>query len=540
MNLRHLQRAPFRLGAAELAWVEQTFTRLNPRERLAQLLVPLAVDTSADNLERFASLGVGGLFRSATRPPAQLREEAQRLRAASAVPPLLCADLEFGELGAIGGIEGTAYPNPLAASAAGLDAVARMATVAADEGRAGGFNWSLTPVADLDFDRNNPVVSTRAFGDDPRHVARCVGRYIETLQRRGLAACAKHWPGDGAGDLDQHNTTAINPLPPATWARTYGRVFRAAIRAGVLSLMSGHIALPGRKGAGRTPATLSRQLNLRLLRAELGFNGVILSDASSMAGLTTQAPREKLVSQVIANGCDLLLFPVDPELDLDYLARAVAAKRLPDERVAEAVLRVLALKANLGLPRQNRAPRPLSRTARDRHRRWAEETAQAAVTLVRDDAALLPLNPRYHHRLLLIEPQRRAGWAGALPPLQIETALRAAGFNVMRYSEPADITRERFDAAIWVTADEAGTGKHSLRVPWSELLGPFPLSMARTWPELPTVFISLGHPWQVRELSGCPVVINAYSPVPAVQQAVVRALLGHARFRGVSPVRLRA
>ncbi len=540
MNLRHLQRAPFRLGAAELAWVGNTFARLTARERLAQLLVPLAVDTSADNLERFAALGVGGLFRAATRPPAQMREEAQSLRAACAVPPLLCADLEFGELGAIGGAEGTAFPNPLAASAAGLDAVARMATVAADEGRAAGFNWSLTPVADLDFDRNNPVVSTRAFGDDPRHVARCVVRYIETLQRRGVAACAKHWPGDGAGDLDQHNTTAINPLPLAAWERTYGHVFRAAIRAGVLSMMSGHIALPGRQGAGRTPATLSRQLNLRLLREELGFNGVILSDASSMAGLTTQAPREELVPQVIANGCDLLLFPVDPEVDLDYLVRAVAAKRLPAERVDEAVLRVLALKAALGLPHQNRAPRPLSRAARDRHRRWAEDTAQAAVTLVRDDAALFPLDPRRHHRLLLIEPQRRTGWTGALPPLQIEWGLRAAGFTVERYAEPADISRERFDAALWITADEAGVGKQSLRVPWSELLGPFPQSMARTWPELPTVFISLGHPWQVRELAGCPVVINAYSPVPAVQQAVVRALLGRAPFRGVSPVRLQA
>ena len=242
--------------------------------------------------------------------------------------------------------------------------------------------------------------------------------------------------------------------------------------------------------------------------------------------------------QVIANGCDLLLFPVDPEVDLDYLVRAVAARRLPAERVDEAVLRVLALKAALGLPRENRAPRPLSRAARDRHRRWAEQAARAAVTLVRDDANLLPLDPRRHHRLLLIEPQRRAGWAGTLPPLQIEAGLRAAGFAVERYAEPADITRERYDAAIWVTADEAGAGKHSLRVPWSELLGPFPLSMARTWPELPTVFISLGHPWQVRELAGCPVVINAYSPVPAIQRAVVHALLGRTPFRGVSPVRL--
>lgn len=538
MTLRHLQRAPFRLGPAERAWVENTFSRLSLRERLAQLLVPLAIDTSSDNLDRFAVLGVGGLFRPATGHPDKMRAEALKLRTASAVPPLLCSDLEFGERGAIGGAEGTAFPNPLTASAAGLQAVERIATVAAIEGRAAGFNWSLTPLADLDFNRHNPAVSTRAFGNNPQRVAQCVRCYVETLQRQRMAACVKHWPGDGAGDLDQHYSTSINPLSEAEWGRTYGRVFRAAIRAGALSMMSGHIALPCRKGAGRTPASLSRQLNIRLLREELGFNGVVISDASSMAGLTVHAPREDLVPRVIASGCDMLLFPTDPEVDLDYLARAVAAKRLTTDRVDEAVLRVLAMKAALALPQQNRAPRPLTQAARNRHARWAEETAQAAVTLVRDRAALLPLDPKRHRRVLLIHQDRRSSSSGVLPPLQIESSLQTAGFRVERFSDQTDVRRELFDVAIWVTADEAAVGKHSIRVPWHELLGPFPLSMTRTWPEIPTVLISLGHPWHVQEFEGCPTVINAYSPVPAAQQAALKALLGLAPFRGVSPVRL--
>jgi beta-N-acetylhexosaminidase len=539
MNLGHLRRAPFQLSATDLHWVESTFTRLSGRERLAQLLVPLALDTSAANLERFAGLGVGGLFTRAHRAPAEMRTQTLQLRAASAVPPLICADLEFGELGAIGR-DGTAFPNALAASAAGLRAVECMAMVAADEGRAAGLNWSLTPIADLDFNRHNTVVSTRAFGDDPRHVARCVYRYVQTMQRRGMAACAKHWPGDGAGDLDHHLTTSSNPLPPAIWGRTYGHVYRAAIRAGVLSIMSGHITLPNRKGAGRVPASLSRHLNLRMLREELGFNGVIISDASSMAGLTVHAPREDLVPRVIANGCDMLLFPVDPELDLEYLERAVAARKLRSERVDDAVLRVLAMKAALGLARSRGISRGLSQTVRRRHALWAEKTAQSAVTLVRDRVGLLPLDPQRHRRVLLVQQELRAGWSGPLPSLQIDAALRAAGFMVQRFSDPADVRREAFDVAIWVTAEEAAVGKHSLHVPWHELLGRFPVSMVRTWPELPTVFVSLGHPWHVEEFEGCPVVINAYSPVPAVQRAVVQALLGRARFDGVSPIRIRS
>lgn len=538
MNLRHLQRAPFRLGAADLAWARETLARLSPRERLAQLLVPLALDTSPANLDRFAALGVGGVFRLLDRPTAVMREEAAQLRATSAVPPLLCGDLEFGELQAVGGAEGTAYPNALAASAAGLAAVERLATIAAVEGRAAGFNWSFSPVADLDLHRHNPVVSTRSFGDDPRHVARCVRRYVEVAQRHGLAACAKHWPGDGAGDLDQHHTTSINPLPMVSWENTYGRTFRAAIRAGVLSVMSGHIALPAWPGAGRKPASFARELNLGLLRRTLGFNGVIICDASLMAGLTAHAPREQLVPQVIAHGCDMLLFPVDPELDLDYLLRAVSDGRLTPTRVGEAVARVLALKAALGLHRRVRAPQPVRPAVRRRHARWAEETARGAVTLVRDRAGLLPLHPRRQPRVLLVQQENRRTWHGPLPPLQIETLLREAGFSVTRLREESDVRRELFDVAVWVVAEEAVAGKRTLGVPWEQLLDGFRLSMVRTWPELPTVFISLGHPWHVREIDGCPVVINAYSPVPAVQCAVVDALTGRIPFCVTSPVHL--
>ncbi|MBK8019100.1 MAG: glycoside hydrolase [Betaproteobacteria bacterium] len=413
-----------------------------------------------------------------------------------------------------------------------------MAAIAAIEGQAAGFNWSFSPVADLDLHRHNAVVSTRSFGDDPRHVARCVQRYVEVAQRHGLAACAKHWPGDGAGDLDQHHTTSINPLPLASWKKTYGSTFRAAIRAGVLSVMSGHIALPAWPGAARKPASLSRALNLGLLRRTLGFNGVIICDASLMAGLTVHAPREELVPQVIAHGCDMLLFPTDPELDLDYLLRAVSDGRLTRTRVDEAVARVLAMKAALGLHRKTRPPQPLRPAVLRRHARWAEETARGAITLVRDQAGLLPLHPRLQPRLLLVQQENRRTWYGSLPPLQFETLLREAGFAVTRLREESDVRRELFDVAVWVVAEEAAAGKRTLGVPWDQLLDGLRLSMVRTWPELPSVFISLGHPWHVREIEGCPVVINAYSPVPAVQRAVVAALTGRALFRGSSPVHL--
>lgn len=540
MNLRHLQRAPFRLGPRALAWVEATFAGLTPRERRAQVIVPLAMDTSVANLERFASVGVGGLFRWPGRSVAALRAEAERLQAASAVPMLLCGDLEFSEGGAIGGTEGTAFPNQLAAAAAGERAVKRMATVAAIEGTAAGYNWSFTPVGDLDFNPLNPVVSTRCFGNDPVRVARLVRCYVEALQRVGMAACVKHWPGDGVDDRDQHHVTSVNALLFAAWDRTYGRVYRAAIRGGVLSVMSGHIALPGWRRAGLVPASLSAELNLGLLRGRLGFNGVIVSDASCMAGLTAHGRREDLVPRVIANGCDVVLFPTDTELDLDYLARAVATGRLAEERVNAAVLRVLALKAALGLHRSGRASRALARTVRQKHARWAQETARRAVTLVRDDAGLVPLDVRRHRRVLLIQQHPRRHWGGQLPELQIGRLLRARGFVVEPLRDESDLRSEKFDLALYVVAQEAGPGRTTLNVEWQELMGDFRLSMLRTWPELPTVFVSLGHPWHGREVTGCPTVINAYSPVLAMQEAVVAVLTGKLRMVGRHPTRFAA
>jgi beta-N-acetylhexosaminidase len=538
MNLDFLRRAPFRLNRADLEKVENLFLSLSMRERLAQLLVPLAVDTTPANLERHAATGVGGLFRFCNRPESYLRAEAELLRRECRVPPLLCGDLEFGEGSTIGGDDGTAFPNPLAASAAGLFAVERQATIAGVEGRAAGFNWSLSPVADLDFNRQNTVVSTRSFGDKPAWVARCVQTYVRSLQREGVAACAKHWPGDGAGAFDQHHTLGVNPLSRADWERTYGKVFRAAIREGVMSVMSAHIALPCFSKAGRQPASLSHFLNHELLRKTLGFNGLIVSDASSMAGLTLHEPRENLVPHVISAGCDMLLFPVDPEYDLELLVRALEQRRLTAERANEAVCRVLGMKAALGLLKTAKQIRPLTAQQRSRHARWARETAEKSVTLVRDRKRMLPLNPRRQRRLLLIEPKERHGWTGPLPPLQMESLLRIAGFEVTRFVEAQEIRPEDFDAAIWVTADEARAGRESLTMPWSTLLGRFPVSMMRTWPEIPSVFISLGHPWQACEVDGCHAVINAYSPVAAVQEAVVKCLVGRLPFNGVGPVTL--
>ncbi len=540
-NLHSLANSPFYLDARALRWVEKTKAALSLDQKLAQLLVVQSHDPCRENLDRLAALGLGGFYCRASSPLASLREITGYLQSRSAVPLLISGDLELGAEGGIGGAEGTVFPNQMAVAAASDARVAaRMARVAGREGRAAGFNWSFSPVADLALNFRNGLVNTRAFGDDAARVTQLVEAYVRALQAEGVAACAKHWPGDGWDDRNQHFVTTRNDCPFAQWDATYGRVYRAAIRAGVLSIMSAHIALPGFRGAGETPASLSRALNGRLLRERMKFRGLIVSDASTMGGITSLASRHEFVPRIIANGCDMLLFSDDLERDLHYIREAVRDGRLTPARIDEAVTRVLALKAALGLHRAARSPRPVSSRTRREHLRWARDCAERAVTLVKDEARLLPLSPRRHRRLLLIqEPNRRKPTDGS-PELELEHRLVAEGFRVERFAPDTDVHRDFYDVVIYAVAEEASKTRTTMELRWLDLQGGFPRAMDRFWHDVPTIFISFGTPFHLRDVPECPTFINAYSIAPAVQVAVVQALVGAIPFLGRSPVKLTA
>lgn len=536
-----LQRKPFWLDGRAVAWVQATFSGLTLEAKLAQLMIVPGLDMCPENLDRLAALGIGGYFRRAPGPVQSLRAVAERMQRRCAVPLLLCGDLELGVEGPIGGREGTAFPNQMAIAATGDPKwAAAMACVVAREGRTAGFNWSFSPVADLNVNFRSPVVSTRAFGDNPVTVARMVAAYIKALQAEGVAAGTKHWPGDGCDDRDQHFVTTINSLGFAAWDASYGRVFRSAIRAGVLSIMSAHIALPGLRGAGSTPASISRRLNLELLRGRLKFNGLILSDASTMAGLTSHGRRAALVPQLIENGCDMILFPADVELELGHLREALAKGVLSARRVDEAVWRVLALKAALGLHRSTAVSRPISRRLKKTHEHLAARCAEQAVTLVKDGNKLLPLSPLRHRRVLLVQqaPRLVSMASGQAASLQLDRLLAAAGFQVEHFDLQTEVHRDFYDVLIYVVAEEGYVGRGALELRWPELHGSWARSTERYWHDLPAIFISFGSPFHLREVPMCPTFINAYSPVPAMQEAVVRALTGEIPFRGRSPVRL--
>ena len=298
MDAVDLTAPPFGLDAAGTAWVEATLAGLTPDERIAQLFVLISRGDPGEELRTLARLKPGGITRFHGPDLAAEIGFARDLIAASPVPPLLSADLEGSRMSLP---FGTAVPNPLGLAAVDdTAATERIAEIMAREARAIGLNWSFTPVIDINRAFRSAIVGTRSFGSDVARIERHALAMIRAFQREGVAATVKHWPGEGYDDRDQHLVTTVNPLGMEAWEESFGRLYRAAIEAGVMAVMSAHIAFPAfvrslDPGAGLEafrPASLSRALNVELLRGRLGFNGLIVSDATPMAGFGAWASRD--------------------------------------------------------------------------------------------------------------------------------------------------------------------------------------------------------------------------------------------------------
>ncbi len=536
----HLRRAPFHLDDEAIAWVAATLAGLTPDEKVGQLFIHMSMGKDPQELARLARLHPAGVTRFFT--PDMRHETAfmDDIRAQARVPLLISADLEGSRMSLPFGTE---LPNPLALAA--VDDVAATSTIGrimAEEARAIGINWSFTPVLDINAAFRSPIVATRGFGADVARIERHALAQIAAFQTAGVAATVKHWPGEGHDDRDQHLVTTVNPLTLEDWEASHGRLYRAAIAAGVMSVMSAHIAFPAfirslDPEAGLEafrPASVNRVLNQTLLRERLGFNGLIVSDATPMAGFGAFGPRAQMLPEVIENGCDLILFSPDPSADFALISDAVRSGKISAERLEQALIRVLGLKAALGLHRGPAAPAVA--LAPEAHRAAARAVTARAPTLVKDVQGLLPLSPDRHRRVLVIS-------GGVISPIHPEPApfdlpdlLRAEGFEVTDYTPGTPITRESFDLVLYLFGEETLLTRGRIFLDWARIMGGFMGAMERVWHEVPTAMISFGYPYMLYDAPRAPCMINAYATMPSMQAAVLECLLGRAPWQGRSPV----
>lgn len=346
--------------------------------------------------------------------------------------------------------------------------------------------------------------------------------------------------------------TTINPLSTSEWDDTFGRIYRAAFDAGVMTVMSAHIALPSwaeKLGVPDSveryaPASQSAALNFGLMRDELGFNGLIVSDATEMAGLGSWTDRATAVPRVIASGCDVFLFSKDVDADLALMKQGMRQGVLTEQRVEDAVTRVLGLKAALGLHRKSRDERlPALDTVRtrvdtDEHRETARAVSAKAITLVKDTTGTLPLTVERHRRIVIISSGTREHPISG-PPKQLDgliDGLKTSGFDVRHFDPAQPPAPDNADLVLHVLAVESALTLSRIFIDWNRDHGGFPHSLDRYWHEIPTVMVSFGHPYHLFDAPRVPTYINAYTTIDAAQEAVVRKLTGAEPFSGVSPV----
>ncbi len=539
---RILSAPPFTLDGAGRDWVRSTLGAMDRAAKVRQLFVHLCFGTGAEVVDRITALAPAGITKFFGPDATAELDTLDALRAAAAIPYLVSADLEGSRMSPSFGTE---VPNPLALAAVNdVQVSATIARIMATEARAAGINWSFTPVIDINALFRSPIVATRGLGSDPDRIRAHALAHIAALQAHGVAATVKHWPGEGHDDRDQHLVTTINPLSLEDWNATHGALYRAAIEAGVMAVMSAHIAFPAYVLAhdpdagleAYRPASVSSLLNRTLLRGELGFNGVIVSDATPMAGFGAWAHRDEMLPEVVASGCDVILFSDEPEADIARIEAALDDGRITPERLDEALIRVLGLKAWLGLHRDGRAPADRSRLARPEDAATAQAITGRAPTLVKDVQGLLPLSPDRHRRVLVYTTGIVTPLHGDGMPMAFPDMLRAEGFEVTVHQPGDKLDQRDFDLVLFVMGEETLLTRGRIFLDWNRLTGGMHGAMQRHWHEVPTALISFGYPYYLYDAPRMPCVVNAYATMDTMQHATLDCLLGRAPFRGTSPV----
>ena len=543
------------LTREQVRWVDSTLETLSPRERVGQMVwrwvlgdYANVADSSYANARRdVEEHRIGGMTMS-LGTPIEVAAKINSLQRRARVPLIVSADLEPG----LGRLEGglfshylldagsaTVFPQAMAIAATGRDEDAYdVARTIGREARAVGIQINFAPTVDVNNNPGNPVINVRSFGEDPERVARLAAQWVRGSHDAGVVATAKHFPGHGDTDVDSHVGLPVVGATRARLDQTELVPFRAAIGAGASMVMTAHIALPAVTGDSATPATLSGRIITELLREELGFRGVTITDALTMEGVGRgYSPEESAVLAVKA-GSDILLMPRDAKRAIDAVTAAVDRGEIPAARIDAAARRVLELKARTGVAFNSVADLEALRevVGAPEHRAMADDIARRAITLLRDNGNLIPASGR---RVVVVqyapETELKAGrWFAR----EIAAARPSAVFKVTPRSG-----KEELDsiARVATGADRVVITAHVRRVE-GEGRASIPPHIASWIDGLAqrerVVFVAHGNPYLIRQLPRVGTYVVTYGVGDALERASARAIMGRAAITGRAPISL--
>ena len=576
-----LKAKPYLLSEEDIKWVESTIASMTDEEKVGQLFFQLCAGNSEEYLKELMEKYHLGGCRYNNMPGKMVQDQNRILQKYAKVPVFIACNTEAGGDGAcsdgqfigsgikIGATRNVQYAHDLG----------RMAN---EQAAAIGCNMAFAPVSDIHMNWENTEVVARSFGNDPERCAVMSKAYMDGLHTiPGFACTAKHFPGNGLDFRDAHMSNNINDLSEEEWMKSFGHVYKTLIDNGLDAIMGGHIMMktymkgvnPDVKDDELLPATLCPEIMTGLLRDKLGFNGMVVTDASHMVGMTDRMTRKEMLPASINAGCDMFLFFNDPDEDFATMLDAYKSGKISEERMTEALTRILGLKAHMGLHKKSKeeivpGEEALAALTRQEYKDAATAISKDCITLVKyKDEGVLPLNPATKKRVMIVYIKGYDGPMAALmgmamgmggakqnPAEKLRDRLIEKGFDAFIYESPIERIKKQVAAGEKPSLNLYFAGKNAIedfKAGQDVIISLYDVMSGRPafgmskgggeipWYayELPVIGISVNAPTMLADVPMLRTYINAYDSKDATLDALVDALVtGPEAFKGKDPI----
>lgn len=574
-----LKANPYYLSEEDCKWVEDTLAGMTDEEKVGQLFFQLTQSQDEEYLKELMEKYHLGGCRYNAAPGKAVQEQNRMLQKFAKIPVIIACNTESGGDGACS--DGTPIASEVKIAAAGKEEYAyALGKMANEEAAAIGCNMAFAPISDIAYNWENTEIISRAFGNDPRRVAKMSEAYLKGAHTiPGFACAAKHFPGNGQDFRDAHLSNNVNYFDVEEWNATYGMVYKTLFDSGLEAVMGGHIMLPKYTKAlnpdltdeDMMPATLSPEIMTGLLRDKMGFNGMVVTDASHMVAMTDRMKRTEMLPRAINAGCDMFLFFNDPDEDFAAMLKAYKDGIISEERMTEALTRILGLKAHMGLhrkPREELVPKPgvLDEVlGRNEYKEMGKAISRDCITLVKyKDEDILPVTPNRYKRIMIVHVKGSGGPMGELMKLMggkcenhaemLKQKLCDQGFDAFIYESPLERIKKQIEAGekpslnlyfagknaisdfvkdmdMVITLCDVSSGRPAFgmskgggEIPWYVF-------------EVPVVVVGCGQPTMLADIPQARTYINTYDGKDSTFDALVEALMeGPEAFRGQDPI----
>ncbi len=575
-----LKARPYYLNDEDIAWVSSIIASMTDEEKVGQLFFQLTAGTSEEYLKELMEKYHLGGCRYNGMPSKMVQDQNRILQKYAKIPLIIACNTEAGGDGACA--DGTKIGAGIKIAATdNLKYANDLGRIANTQAKAIGCNMAFAPVCDIHTNWENTEIVSRAFGNDTDRVATMSHEYLKGAHTvEGFACAAKHFPGNGQDFRDAHLSNNCNEYGEAEWMATFGKVYKTLIEADLDAIMGGHIMMrtymkeirPDITDEELMPATLCPEIMTGLLRGKLGFNGMVVTDASHMVGMTDRMTRKEMLPLAINAGCDMFLFFNDPDEDFATMLDAYKTGVISEERMTEALTRIIGLKAHMGLhkvPKEELVPdEDALAVMRDPEgAEIAKEISKDCLTLVKyKNEGVLPISPEQTKRVMIVYVKgfesamsslaaMAMGFSkGQNPAEKLRDRLNAKGFEAFIYESPLEQMKKQIAAGekpnlnLYFAGKNAiadFTSKQDIIIQVYDVMSGRPsFGMSKGGGEIPwyvyeqdVIGISVNAPTMLADVPMLKTYINAYDSNDSTMDALVEALVsGKEAFKGIDPI----